>query len=152
MQIKRILLPTKFAEMSRAAAPYASSLAEQYGAEVHIFHAVSRLELVADAGIPGQPPIPGPPPQELLAEAQADLEKFVAEIFPAPKFPVRLAVAIGGPAPMLAEYASKHAIDMIVMGTHADGLLRRMVFGSVSKSLVEHSPCPVLLVPIVRKG
>ena len=38
--------------------------------------------------------------------------------------------------------------DLVVMGTHADGVLRRLVFGSVSKQVLESAPCGVLLVPL----
>lgn len=38
-------------------------------------------------------------------------------------------------------------IDRIVTGTRAGGIVRRVFHGSVSKSVLEHAPCAVVIVP-----
>ena len=54
----------------------------------------------------------------------------------------------GAPDLQICRYAAETAIDFIVIGTHARGLVRRIFLGSVSKAVVEHAPCPVLMVPL----
>jgi nucleotide-binding universal stress UspA family protein len=57
------------------------------------------------------------------------------------------AVATGSPADEIARYASAHAADAIVLGSHGHGLVRRFLLGSVADRLVRLAPCPVLIVP-----
>ena len=52
----------------------------------------------------------------------------------------------GDPGPALCQLAEETDADLIVMGTHHRGLLKRAVMGSVSEYVTHHAHCPVLLV------
>ena len=45
------------------------------------------------------------------------------------------------------QYAASHGADLIVVGTHGYGPVRRLVLGSVADRVVRMAPCPVLTVP-----
>ncbi len=151
--IRRILLPTRFLDLSRAAAPYALDLAARYGAELHVLHAVRVPEpdLVASMVVAGDIS----PFEELErtrhAEAEAEMARFIGEVVGAAKVPVIASVRSGAAPGVLSRYSKESSIDLVVMGTHADSLLGRLVFGSVSKSLLESVGCPVMLVPVFRR-
>jgi nucleotide-binding universal stress UspA family protein len=51
----------------------------------------------------------------------------------------------GDPVTALAELS--HDVDLVVVGTHGRGSLRRIVGGSVFTELVDATRCPVLIVP-----
>ncbi len=53
----------------------------------------------------------------------------------------------GPPAAVICAYGHEIGADLIVLGTHARGLARRLLLGSVSKDVLEHAGCPVLMVP-----
>jgi nucleotide-binding universal stress UspA family protein len=56
-------------------------------------------------------------------------------------------VLLGETVDEIAKYASKISADLIVVGhRHLDGWAARWWRGSVSKSLIEHAPCSVLVV------
>jgi nucleotide-binding universal stress UspA family protein len=56
-------------------------------------------------------------------------------------------VLLGETVDEIAKYASKMSADLIVVGhRHLDGWAARWWRGSVSKSLIEHAPCSVLVV------
>lgn len=56
-------------------------------------------------------------------------------------------VVIGDAVHEIARYASQIKADLIVVGhKHLDGWAARWWHGSVSKALIEHSPCSVLVV------
>lgn len=150
--LTRIMLPTRFAVLSQRAAEYVQLLMSRFDAELHVVHVVPHTDLVLDTGMVAAGsmamPIASPSPSELLAEADRKLAAFVSETLPEYADRARVFSVIGGVTDELVKHAHHHAIDLIVMGTNADGMLKRLVFGSVGKGTLEGAPCPVLLVPV----
>ncbi len=56
------------------------------------------------------------------------------------------AVEIGAPANEIVRYAEQHGADVVVLGSHGHGLVRRFLLGSVADKLVRQAPCAVLVV------
>jgi len=87
---------------------------------------------------------------ELTKRERAKYEKVLAEgleKLSAPGSPAQGEVVEGHPVDAIAEYARKIQADLIVVGhKHLEGWVKRWWSGSVSKSLIEHSPCSVLVV------
>ena len=54
----------------------------------------------------------------------------------------------GDPAENLIKKAEELQIDIIILGSHGHGCLRKALAGSVSKSVIQHAPCNVMIVPI----
>jgi len=52
-----------------------------------------------------------------------------------------------GPITAIPEFAHKHKSDLIVMGTHGNTGLDRLIFGSVTAGVLENSKTPVLTIP-----
>ena len=59
----------------------------------------------------------------------------------------RLEVLHGLPGDLLAERVRRGDVDLVAVGTGGKTPLERVVLGSVSQAIVEHSPVPVLVVP-----
>jgi nucleotide-binding universal stress UspA family protein len=146
--IRQILLPTDFSVLADHAARYARSLAETYHASLHVLHVVSAVLV----------PVPGPevgtvamavPSDGSVTEAEEALQHFVRKQLSGLAVPVVTRVLEGAPDLQISRYAAEAAIDLIVIGTHARGLVRRIFLGSVSKAVMEHAPCPVLMVPLL---
>ena len=57
---------------------------------------------------------------------------------------------VGNPAKRLAEAAE--GSDLLVLGSRAYGPLRRVLLGSISRSLIRSAPCPVLVHPRPAKA
>ncbi len=149
VKFERVLLPTRFSTLSRRAAEYVRLLASRFDCEIHVVHVVTQTDLVVEAGIPGSPiPVFGPPVAELLDEARRNLVGFVADALPGVLIPPVTHAAVGGVTDELIRYTRDRAIDLVVMGTHADGMVKRIVFGSVGKGVLEGASCPVMLVPV----
>jgi nucleotide-binding universal stress UspA family protein len=53
----------------------------------------------------------------------------------------------GGPAPVIAEVATRADADVIVTGTRGHTALAGVIVGSVAQRLLHLAPCPVLVVP-----
>ncbi|MGD9789603.1 MAG: universal stress protein [Phycisphaerales bacterium] len=148
IQYSSILLPTAFSELSKRAAAHAAYLAKSLGATIHVVHVASPgvpPPVDAASGAP-YPAVAMPDPSLLVEHGRASLAEFVRSNLTG--LEVKTECTIGNAPHELAEYASRNRIDLIVMGTHADGVVKRLIFGSVSKSLLECSPCPILFVPV----
>lgn len=64
--------------------------------------------------------------------------------------PVRIRTeAVWGivPAESIVDHARAEGMDLLVMGTHGQGGLRRLLVGSVAAGVARQATCPVLLVP-----
>ena len=62
------------------------------------------------------------------------------------------AVRLGRPAVVLAEVASEHDAELIVVGSRGRGTWRAAVRGSVSAEVARLAPCPVMIVPAWGKA
>lgn len=146
--IGSILLTTAFKDLSQRAAPVACMLARTFGAKIHVLHvpASGREVIATPDGISAT--VPAEPSDGDVAAAHARLGGFVQRFVVPFHRDVIEAVAYAIPVyEAICGYARAHGIDLIVMGTHGDTMLHRMFFGSISKAVLEHAPCPVLLVP-----
>ncbi len=53
----------------------------------------------------------------------------------------------GEPGPSIVEAAVSESVDLIVVGSHRRGQVKRALLGSVSEHVVRHAHCPVVVVP-----
>jgi nucleotide-binding universal stress UspA family protein len=76
--------------------------------------------------------------EQLLDAAVATLER--------PTLAVEHAVLHGRPATLIVERAAEFRAELVVIGSRGRGPLTTMLLGSVSAEVVDHAPCPVLVV------
>jgi universal stress protein A len=142
----RILVPTDFSEYSDAALDYARSLADTFGASLHLLHVFEDPYVTAGA-FSGETylALPG----DLRETMTADAKKQLAARLPGTEASTRQAtseVLMGGAARTIVDYAAAEQIDLIVMGTHGRTGLLHLLIGSVAERVVRTAPCPVLTV------
>jgi nucleotide-binding universal stress UspA family protein len=56
-------------------------------------------------------------------------------------------VVVGRPDTEIVRFAQERGADLIVMGTHGYGGVKRLLLGSVADHVVRQATCPVLVVP-----
>jgi nucleotide-binding universal stress UspA family protein len=79
-------------------------------------------------------------------EAAGKLQRIIDKRAPEVSTLVRR-VLVGSPPDEIARYAVHHKAHLIVMGTHGDGRVRRLLLGSVAQGVLRQAHCPVLTVP-----
>lgn len=143
--IRRILFPSDFSDLALHALTYAKFFAKTYEAELHVIHVVDEASLYWMAMGPNSLPV-GPPPDELIQLTQTEMGKFVERHLK--DFPTRVVteVILGRPSRDIVDYASKHAIDLIVIGTHGHSGLSHALLGSVAEKVIRQAPCPVVTI------
>jgi nucleotide-binding universal stress UspA family protein len=128
---------------SRAALRWALSYARVTGAPVQAITAWQDPSMYGTYGMVPDPYGPG----GIAATAEQALAKTVSDLVATLDQPVevRTATAEGRAAPILLKAAA--GADLLVVGSRGHGALAGMLLGSVSQHCVQHSPCPVVVVP-----
>jgi len=133
--ITRILVPTDFSRPSEQALAYARSLAQRFGASLHLLHVVNR-PLLAE-GLEAEAFIDES--SDMVEVAQQRLRKQAPDAASAN-------VVFGYAAKSIVQHASQLGVDLIVMGSHGRTGIAHILLGSVAEAVVRTAPCPVLTV------
>jgi len=80
----------------------------------------------------------------LTEEAQAGLQRTVASL----GRDAATRVLHGDPAAEICREAEDGGYDLVVIGSHGHGVVKRVLLGSVSHHVLHHAPCPVLVVRV----
>lgn len=138
----KILLAVDGSPMSTRAAKYAARLTAQLAtpAQLILFHAdPPMLQAVAvKIGLESVKRIHTENGQHAIRAARTALRRARVE------FSERLTV--GEPAESIVKVASAERCDLIVMGTHGQGALQRLLLGSVASKVIAHTDIPVTVV------
>jgi nucleotide-binding universal stress UspA family protein len=84
--------------------------------------------------------------RQWVTEAEAQLADLAATMRLDPHR-VSAEVVVGPAAFEIVRYASERAADVIVLGSHGRGVIRRFLLGSVAERVLREAGCPVLIVP-----
>jgi len=144
-EFKKILLPVDLSEVSPKIAPWALSLAQTFGAEVHALYVVRRFEHLSTVYVSAESIEKFE--REIIDGAERSLSDFVMRHFENRGFDrCQARVVVGDAAEEILEYIKSEKIDLVVMGTHGRKGLERVLFGSVADRVVKMSPVPVFTV------
>lgn len=141
---KNILFATDFSDPSQQALLHALAMAKRYDAKLTVVH-VAAPEVVTP--IPMEPvPLEMDWQKKKAAESLARLEDFE----PLRMYPHQTLLRQGNRWPEMSGIIEDRGIDLLVLGTHARGVLGTMLMGSVAEQVLRHAKCPVLTVgPVV---
>ncbi len=143
LKIRKILFPTDFSRCSEQALDHALFLAEQYGAELHLLHAV-----VLHQDDPADPGHRFPAREELarrLLEVAGSAMEALVDRNRRPRLSIHQFRERGfSPGEVITDHAEEHGVDLIVMGTHGRRGPARLFFGSVAEEVVRFARCPVM--------
>ena len=132
-----VLFPTDGSEAADAAFEHATSIAETYGAELHVLYVVDTT--YAGVGAAGS---------NTIGSLREKGETVVSEVETRAEsegIPVLTEIRSGHPYGEIIEY-SEDGIDLIIMGTQGRGGLDRVLLGSVTEKVVRTASVPVFTV------
>lgn len=150
LQLQKILFPTDFSRCADQALEHAVFLAEKYNAEIHVFHVVT---LFSDQ--PGIVNKEFKETEEMIKKLE-DIAEFqlnkVCDAHEEDDIKIIKAQERGiSAAPVILDYASENAIDLIVMGTHGRRGVGHFFLGSVAEEIVRMAECPVFTIREAEK-
>jgi nucleotide-binding universal stress UspA family protein len=142
--LETIVVPVDFGPASQQAWRTACGLARIGGSRIHLVHVCAeplhQSWAAATAGVDADVLA-----QEKVTEAAGQIAAFVT---PAGVDPARVTRTIlsGTAHREIVEFARTRGADLIVMGTHGYGPLRRLLLGSVTERVLRTAACPVMAV------
>jgi nucleotide-binding universal stress UspA family protein len=124
--MKRILVPTDFSPVAENAALYASHVAEAANKEIIFFH--------AGTGVPESSR------QQLNARVQGDSDTLIKTSW--------IVAEDSFSGKQISQIALREHIRVIIMGAAGVGAnLYGSMFEAKTREVVDHAPCPVIVVP-----
>lgn len=141
--LRNILFATDFSASAQAALPYGLGMARRHGATLYTVSVVP--EEISDDVQP-------PDPFYFWHSAETRMAKLTAsEHFKGIRH--EELVSEGFVSEVLSDLVGKLDIDLVVLGTHGRGGIKKLVRGSVAEEIVSRVPCAVLTVgPHARQG
>ena len=143
IHLRRILVPVDFSPLSKKALLYATRMAQQFGAEVNIFHVVEPEIPPAFDGFMIAPP---PVSNGAAASSAGQLKGLVNLVRKGGVTRVNSSVHCGLAAFEIIEAAKEFDVDLIVIATHGYTGWKHFAIGSTAERVVRAAPCPVLVV------
>jgi nucleotide-binding universal stress UspA family protein len=152
-EIKKILYATDHSKNSAYAFYYAIDIARRYDARIVILHVVEFLPR-------GIYPIGGEYEHGHFEIEKIDVEqiknylqKFCQKTqtkigSPCVELVSSIIVHVGYPVEEILNVTDEEGCDLIILGTHGKGFLKRSFLGSVSNAVLHRAQKPVLLIPL----
>jgi nucleotide-binding universal stress UspA family protein len=136
---KHILTATDFSPWSEKATECALAVARHYGSEVTIVHALAPH---------ARGPVPLDSPRELDSERINAEEKMAALDVKAAAIGVshQFRVERGRVWDVLSRLIQHQEVDLLVLGTHGRGGIKKIAVGSVAEQVLHQAECPVLTI------
>ena len=154
--IKKILYATDLSENARYAFGYAVSLADRYDAKIAIIHIVEKLTPFATAlvedivGSEKMDTLRKEKESKIIESIRQRLEDFcqqaIQEVPQCSMAVEKTIVESGQPVDEIIRYAEQTDADMIVMGSHGQGMLADVTMGSTSRRVLRRCSRPVLVI------
>lgn len=140
----RVLLALDGSPASDAARRLVASLPWPEGTFIHVIGAIAPV-VDTFTGLPGGAGMIGEVEPASSSALHAILDE-ACESLEAPGRVVRRSIVVGRPASVIVDEAAALRAELVVVGSRGRGPMRSMVLGSVSAEVVDHAPCPVLVV------
>jgi nucleotide-binding universal stress UspA family protein len=150
MNIEKILIPTDFSQNAQLAFDQAYELARLVGAKLYVLHVQDEntLRMAVAEGLLSDHSTD----KELENEIERLLQFRFSTMLAGHSYPevvVEQQVIRGDTDAVIPKYAKEIGANLMVVGMHGTGILdkfKSVVLGSVAESLIEKSPCPILLI------
>jgi nucleotide-binding universal stress UspA family protein len=138
VQLQRILVATDFSAGARSALACALGMARRYQCNIFLVHVIPLLQYVAPEG--SEEAI-----QQAKKFAAREMQRLVEDSNC--KGMVHEDILCGeGVWPLLQDFADRHSIDLLVVGTHGRTAAKQQLLGPVAEQVFRLSECPVLTV------
>ncbi len=143
MSFQKVLIAHDFSEPSRRALEFACQVVRAGGGHLDVVHVYPQQRMGDGPALE----FPWPRPEQVEQYMRFLAHELRGMIPSDLEGRATARVVVGDPRQELLDHARELGSDVIVVGATGKGLVDRALLGSVSRSLVHHSPIPVVTVP-----
>ena len=152
-EIKKILYATDHSKNSAYAFYYAVDIARRHAAKIAILHVIEfrprGIHPIRARREHEQSEIEKIDAEQTKNHLQKVCQKAENEIGPpCTELVSNIIVRVGYPAEEILNVIDEEGCDLIILGTHGKGFLKRTFLGSVSNAVLNRAQKPVLLIPL----
>ena len=140
---RRIAVAVDGSANGNAALDTAIDLAKKYGSDLVVLSIAPLVPVYVTAA---EPYVPSTVPANELARYREIVNQAVHHAEEAGLKGVTGLCDEGVVVDEILSHLEKHSTDLLVVGSRGLSTARRLLLGSVSSALVNHAPCPVLVV------
>lgn len=137
--VRRVLVAVDLSEPSRRALHVAAALAPALGASLEALHVCS-IPFHADEGSARAGLA-----ERLRETARGELDAFIEGAALPVGLELERTIVAGAPAHAIADRLVERQTDLLVLGTHGRGGVKRLVLGSVAEAMARYAPCATLV-------
>ena len=143
----KILVPIDFSEHSKRTVSYATRTALRHNSTIFLLHVFQIPDYVVTPYARRKQDCAEVQSHVDAAEQEAreSLEAFAEELSKQ-GIKVQPYLRVGYPFDEIVLMAKHFNVDLIIIGSHGRGAITRLLLGSTAERVVEHAPCPVLVV------
>ncbi len=142
LRIRKILFPVDFSERCSAAAPHVTAMAAHFQAKLVILNVLYLPPVLSGGIVTPEFESPLVDARQLQVSRQRALDSYLQDQLE-PLRDVERIVRQGEPGSVIAEYARKNGVDLIMMPTHGYGPFRGLLLGSTAAKVLHDAECPV---------
>jgi universal stress protein A len=135
LPFRKILFAVDYSEPCQAIIPSVKEMVEHFSAELMLVHAYG-AEALAYSPLPLMDP---QLPEEVRKAAEDHLRKFAQTHFGR----AELFTGVGEPASVIHDVVRHQGADLVMLGTHGRGAMRRFLLGSVTSKVLHDLTVPV---------
>lgn len=137
VQFPKVLFPLDFSSNAPIVARHVAAMVQKFGSELHVIHVIPTYDHHAFASY-------GRVMEEIKERVCSDLADFVKEHLQG--IEATTEVVTGHTGRQIVDYADKHDVSLIIMGTHGRSEIGQLLFGSVAQRVVQSSVIPVMTI------
>ena len=136
----RVLIATDLSDSSQGAEKWGLALAQHYHSEAYLVHAIApeTLEVAAMNRLPAE--------NDRSWAAAEHRMKILAYSLRSKQIVTHLRMQRQPAVDLISWVVDKENIDLLILGTHGRGGLKKLALGSVAEELSRLVPCPVLTI------
>jgi nucleotide-binding universal stress UspA family protein len=139
-RMAHILVAVDLSEHSRRALSVAASIAERFGAKLRVLY-VSAAPFYGEGAEQYSGLF-----ERIRGQARTELDELVASSGVPTSILLESTIVSGTPSAEILDWARHSQPDLLVLGTHGRGGIKRLVLGSVAEATARYSQCATLVV------